>query len=276
MQQVHEVGLDDLLDANKRDLLRHAFTDPDRLRPAKTRQALTEEAAERFAALALRLRARGNDAQTVAHFVNRLVFCLFGEDVGLLPDRMFQRMMERAQPDPSRFASYAATLFAAIRTGGEVGFEPVAWFNGGLFDDDAALPLNKADLADLLAAARLDWSSIDPSILGTLFERGLDPDKRSQLGAHYTAKSKFSSVWPVGIFEVFSPVLMRRSSRPDRSASLRYHLTNCMLVCHDCEMESFRGRPRPGGPRRPSAPSDDAGAFWRAGAEVRRPRRDPD
>ena len=32
----------------------------------------------------------------------------------------------------------------------------------------------------------LDWAEIDPSIFGTLFERGLDPDKRSQLGAHYT------------------------------------------------------------------------------------------
>ena len=29
-----------------------------------------------------------------------------------------------------------------------------------------------------------------PSILGTLFERGLDPDKRAQLGAHYTDRDK--------------------------------------------------------------------------------------
>jgi type II restriction/modification system DNA methylase subunit YeeA len=38
----------------------------------------------------------------------------------------------------------------------------------------------------LLGACVLDWSSIEPSIFGTLFERGLDPGKRSQLGAHYT------------------------------------------------------------------------------------------
>lgn len=81
VQQVHEVALDDFLDANKRDLLRHAFTDPERLKPAKTRAALTEEAAERFAVLAQRLRARGHAARGVAHFVNRLVFCLFAENV---------------------------------------------------------------------------------------------------------------------------------------------------------------------------------------------------
>ena len=80
--------------------------------------------------------------------------------------------------------------FAVAVVGGLVGFEAVAWFNGGLFDDGAALPLEAADIEMVLAASDLDWSEIDPSILGTLFERGLDPGKRSQLGAHYTARDK--------------------------------------------------------------------------------------
>ena len=81
-------------------------------------------------------------------------------------------------------------LFAAMRTGGLVGFEDVAWFNGGLFDSDDAVPMEKADIEQALKAARVDWAEIDPSIFGTLFERGLDPDKRSQLGAHYTDRDK--------------------------------------------------------------------------------------
>ena len=48
-----------------------------------------------------------------------------------------------------------------------VGFEAVAWFNGGLFDDGAALPLEKSDIETVLAAADLDWSEIDPSTLGS-------------------------------------------------------------------------------------------------------------
>ncbi len=39
--------------------------------------------------------------------------------------------------------------------------------------------------------AALNWSAIDVSIFGTLFERGLDPSKRSQLGAHYTDDTTF-------------------------------------------------------------------------------------
>jgi type II restriction/modification system DNA methylase subunit YeeA len=126
----------------------------------------------------------------VAHFVNRLVFCMFAEDVGLLPGRMFQRMLEQGAKQPERFAAMAKQLFAAMRGGGLVGFEEVAWFNGGLFDDDGALPLEKEDIEQALSAAKLDWAEIDPSIFGTLFERGLDPDKRSQLGAHYTDRDK--------------------------------------------------------------------------------------
>ncbi|MDR2014229.1 MAG: hypothetical protein LBP99_01220 [Azoarcus sp.] len=94
VQQVREIALDDLTDAAKRDLLRDCFLDPEKLRPAQTRQMLTEDAACEFAALAQRLRERGHEAHTVAHFVNRLVFCMFAEDVNLLPNKMFQRMLE--------------------------------------------------------------------------------------------------------------------------------------------------------------------------------------
>lgn len=192
--EVHDIALDDLMDGAKRDFLLHAFTDPDRLKPRKSRQALTEEAAEKFVRLAQRLRERGNDAEATAHFVNRIVFCMFAEDVNLLPNKMFQRMLELSLPDPAEFQDNASQLFAAMRSGGKLGLEKVEWFNGGLFDSDDALALEKGDIAELLMTARLDWSDIDPSILGTLFERGLDPDKRSQLGAHYTDRDKIMMI----------------------------------------------------------------------------------
>ncbi len=197
----HEFTLDDLADGATRDKLKWAMSEPERLRPGETRQMVTERAAATFAELAQGLRDRGHDPQTVAHFVNRLVFCMFAEDVGLLPGNMFTRMLERTRGDPEKFADYASRLFGAMATGGDVGFEPVAWFNGGLFDDDAALPLDREGIETALRAAALDWSEIDPSILGTLFERGLDPDKRSQLGAHYTDRDK--------IMRIVDPVIVR-------------------------------------------------------------------
>ena len=185
----HEVRLDEIADPIRLGVLKSVFADPERLRPGTTRAALTAKAAAEFAELAGRLRSRGNDPQVVAHFVNRLVFCLFADDVGLLPAGLFERMLDAARKRPAQFHGYASRLFAAMaERGGEVDFTPVAWFNGGLFDDGAALPLEADDVALLQRAAALDWAEVDPSILGTLFERGLDPDKRSQLGAHYTSR----------------------------------------------------------------------------------------
>ena len=190
VSETHEFALDDLADAAARDTLKWAMSDPQRLKPGESRQELTERAAAAFASLAQALRGRGSEPQAVARFVNRLVFCMFAEDVGLLPDDMFTRMLEQARKRPQEFVVMARDLFRAMAAGGLVGFEPVAWFNGGLFADDAALPLERPDIETALKAAALDWSEIDPSILGTLFERGLDPDKRSQLGAHYTDRDK--------------------------------------------------------------------------------------
>ena len=194
VQQVHHITLDDLLDASKRDLLRACFTDPEKLKPSKTRQLLTEEAAQRFATLAQRLRTRGHAPDAVAHFVNRLIFCMFAEDVGLLPDKLFEQMLDASRIDPAEFEANSRTLFEAMRKGGRIDFKKIEWFNGGLFDTDGTLPLEKADILDLIEASKLDWSDIDPSILGTLFERGLDPDKRSQLGAHYTDRDKIMMI----------------------------------------------------------------------------------
>ena len=201
VSRTHEFGLDDLTDAAQRDKLKWAFSNPERLRPGETRQALTEQAAETFASLAKSLRQRGHDPQAVAHFVNRLVFCMFAEDVGLLAGNMFTRMLEHARKKPEDFSALARDLFGAMARGGRIGFETVDWFNGGLFDDDTVLPLNRTEIETTLSAAVLDWSEIDPSILGTLFERGLDPGKRSQLGAHYTDRDK--------VMLIVEPVVIR-------------------------------------------------------------------
>ncbi|MCP5450957.1 MAG: class I SAM-dependent DNA methyltransferase [Gammaproteobacteria bacterium] len=183
---VHRLTLDDLSDPDRFQTLRWAFTDPDRLKPGQTRQAVTEVAASLLGDLAQRLRQRGHAPQPVAHFMTRLLFCLFAEDIGLLPDRLFSDLLAEARRNPTEFPALAGGLFRAMQSGGRFGLTRIAWFNGGLFDDDTCLPLERADLDLLHSAAVLDWSAIEPAIFGTLFERGLDPDKRSQLGAHYT------------------------------------------------------------------------------------------
>jgi len=199
--ECHVFELQDLLDAQVRQRLRWVWTDPERFRPSRTTQDVTAEAAARFADLAQRLAARGHDPQTTAHFLIQCLFCLFAEDAGLLPARLFERILDKSAAAPEKLSPRLAELFAAMRAGGDFALETIAWFNGGLFQTLAPLPLQAEEAAILRQAARMDWSQIEPSIYGTLFERGLDPAKRSQLGAHYTD--------PDTISRLIDPVIVR-------------------------------------------------------------------
>jgi siroheme synthase/SAM-dependent methyltransferase len=198
--ECHAFALDDLLRADARARLRRLWTEPEAFRPARSNRDITEEAARTFAATAERLRAAGTPAGQVSHFLTQCVFSFFAEDVGLLPARLFERLVG-VPVAPAVLRQQLAKLFEAMRDGGLFGVDAVPWFNGGLFATIAVPPLADADVAALKAASALDWSAIDPSIFGTLFERGLDPAKRSQLGAHYTD--------PATIQRLVQPVVQR-------------------------------------------------------------------
>jgi hypothetical protein len=191
------------------DLFRRLFTNPDSFKPDKTTEAVTLNLAREFGKLADRLIERyppddltlfQRAGDPVAHFLMKVMFCLFAEDIGLLPDKAFTKIVQRSQQDPEKFTERAGNLFAAMRTGGEYGSDDIPYFNGGLFDDKPALPLTHGDLTILRWVAEQDWSGVEPSIFGTLFERLLDPKKRAQIGAHYTSKAD--------ILLVVEPVVM--------------------------------------------------------------------
>lgn len=181
--QQHVIQLADPRSVEARDLLRNCFLHPERLRPTETRESVTAQAAAGFARIALLLRQH-YDERRVAHFINKLVFCLFAEDIDLLPDRVFAELLDEAAKSPDDCEQMLRQLFGAMANPrGRYGPKAIPWFNGGLFDDDDVLPLNVVALAELATAARLDWKAIDPTIFGTLFESGLDDKKRAEMAS---------------------------------------------------------------------------------------------
>lgn len=184
--EVHTIHLEDIGLPDNLAKLQALFDNPDRFRPVRTTLAVTEEAAGRMGAVAKRLTERGNDPLEVAHFLIQCVFCMFSEDAGILPEKLFETVLDKSNPDGSKAQARLTMLFEAMTKGGAFGADDIPWFNGGLFENVAVPALETADVVELLAAARMNWGAIEPAILGTLFERGLNPDMRSQLGAHYT------------------------------------------------------------------------------------------
>ena len=104
-------------------------------------------------------------------------------------------------------------LFAKMSSdGGLLGAEQIQWLNGGLFDGPEVLPLGTVEIKLVQKVSRLDWSQVEPAIFGTLFERGLDPSKRSQLGAHYTDREAILRLVEPVLMAPFGAILKRRRS----------------------------------------------------------------
>ena len=200
VKRVVELSLDDLLDPHRLEILKAVFNNPGTLKAAQTTEQVTRDAAAQFARMAKILADYGEDPEKIAHFLIRLLFILFAEDVGLLPLDIFSKLTINARLRPQAFSQQVRQLFASMATGGWFGAEEIAHFDGRLFDDDTVLEMDSECLDILAEVSYLDWASIEPSIFGTLFERSLDPSKRSQLGAHYTSKDD--------ILLIVEPVLM--------------------------------------------------------------------
>ncbi len=192
VKKIHTIALADLASPASIDLLRRVFTDPQSFKPTITPAKVTEEIAKQFGELAASLHRRGHDPHDGAHFLMKCMFCLFAEDVDLLPKELFKRMLVQWHRQPAQLVKVMAALFEAMRAGGAFGSDPIAWFNGGLFEEPPgkpqALELTEPEIGVLIIAAKQDWSSVEPAIFGTLFERSLDPTKRAQIGAHYTSR----------------------------------------------------------------------------------------
>lgn len=190
------IQLEDVGKAENLQKLRWLFSPDDvkNLRPLKSNAAITRDTAIEFAVLAESMRKRDLDAHQVAHFLIQCIFCMYAEDEGLLhvgvsdDPSIFTGILRSAKDSPDKAKSRMAALFRAMQVkGSQYGNDDIAWFNGGLFKAIDIPPLTADDLTILRRAAEeLDWRAIDPTIFGTLFERGLDPKARAPLGAHYT------------------------------------------------------------------------------------------
>ena len=189
-RQSYRIDMDDLREPKVQDRLRAIWNDPLSLDPTRISAEVTRDIAERLAKIAKRLEGK-HDAKDVAEFLMRCLFTMFAEDVKLIPEKGFHKLLGQMKDTPEHFAAALESLWAVMDSGG---YAPhlnatLKKFNGSLFKKRAALPLDRDDINELWIAAGKDWSDVEPAIFGTLLERALDPRERSKLGAHYTPRA---------------------------------------------------------------------------------------
>ena len=191
----YDVGIGEFAQPERLELLRDAFFAPHRFRERlRSVDAVTRETASLFQSIVEDMEARNEDPERLARYLNQLVFCLYSEDAGLLPDGLFTRTVEQHYRDPASFDEAIRGLFDAMGAGKFYGPDRVAHFNGDLFNTVDTVELSTVALQRLGETCKSNWRDIEPSIFGTLFERALDASKRAQTGAHYTGADDITLV----------------------------------------------------------------------------------
>lgn len=128
-------------------------------------------------------------------FFTRLLFCFFAEDTGIFADNQFTNAVgSQTQPDGSDLAEFLTGLFKALDTE-DPAEKPkhlvdFPYVNGRLFtiSNEQVVPrFTKQAREELIASGTLIWRDINPDIFGSMFQAIVTPDKRSDLGQHYTS-----------------------------------------------------------------------------------------
>jgi hypothetical protein len=187
----YRILLADLEKEEIRGRLRLLFSDPLELDPSKRAAKVTSDLAKRLARLAVLLEQSGNTPEKVAGFLMRCLFTMFAEDVHLLPERSFTKLLQDYKNNLQHLPNALKSLWISMDKGG---FDAalhmtIPQFNGFLYKEQEALFLTEAQLDLLILASEADWADVEPAIFGTLLERALEPRERHKLGAHYTPRA---------------------------------------------------------------------------------------
>lgn len=203
-------------------LFRDIWTNPAARDPKLVSAEVTQQVTKRLAAVSqwleetqrvktkgLTPREQSLAVEETALFVMRLLFCMFAEDIGLLPEKRFTEFLAESVEDDRNFDNGLHDLWSMMNAAhgsrwSWVMREDVRYFNGGLFEDNKTYPLGRAERGELLAAAKHNWRNVEPAIFGTLLEQALSTEQRAKLGAHYTPRAYVERLVDATIMEVLN------------------------------------------------------------------------
>lgn len=144
------------------------------------------------------------DVTRTQHFILQCVLALFSEDVELLPKGFFTQIILDCLDGKCNAYDEIGNLFRQMANPHQARagkFKDIPYFNGGLFKDVDPVILDEHCLKVLKAVADKDWTTVNPSIFGALFEGTMRSDERHKFGAHFTSE--------VDMLRVITPTIIR-------------------------------------------------------------------
>ncbi len=194
-----------------------AIISGNRTRISQEEITVDQEAARLMANLYLELESHGFEGHETSVFLIRLLFLLFGDDTGMWEKNLFLRLVMGTREDGSDVGSKFDTLFEVLNTSEEMRsqglsneFRAFPFVNGGIFAEKISLiDFNKKMRVALVEVANYDWTTINPTIFGSLFQLIKNKEARRELGEHYTSEENINKI----VYPLFMNELQERLAR---------------------------------------------------------------
>lgn len=166
----------------------------------------------------------------------RLMFLMFCEDAGLIEPGLFRDYV--ASVDGGHLRGALIELFGWLDTDDEARKQEYPsellarfpYMNGGLFRERIQIPqLNEQVHYEILVSGcqEFDWSGVDPTVFGSIFEGALSHDTRRSGGMHYTSPENIHKVidplFLDGLKEELDEILAKQNPSARTRALRAYH-----------------------------------------------------
>ena len=172
-----------------------------------------QKAAKLMADLYVQLEKFGYEGHDASVFLVRILFCLFADDTRMWKTDLFYNLVMDSNPLGTDLGPRLSSLFQTLNTPKEQRIGPrdpltadFPYVNGGIFSERIeTINFNSAMRNALMNACMYDWSSINPTIFGALFQNIKSKDERRANGEHYTTEQNIEkTILPLFIDELHS------------------------------------------------------------------------
>jgi hypothetical protein len=170
-----------------------------------------QKAAQLMADLYVQLEKYGYEGHEASVFMVRVLFCLFADDTRMWKSGIFQDLVRDTNEQGSDLGPRLSTLFTVLdtpkdqRKGPQDAFlADFPYVNGGIFSERLeTIHFNQPMRQALINACNYDWSTINPTIFGALFQDIKSKDARRANGEHYTTEENIDkTIGPLFIDEL--------------------------------------------------------------------------
>ena len=203
-----------------------AIISGNRTRISQEEITVDQEAARLMANLYLELEDNGFEGHETSIFLIRILFLLFGDDTGMWSKNTFLKLVMGTKEDGSDVGSKIDTLFEVLNSSKDnrpkdlsEEFRPFPYVNGGIFAEKiSVIDFDRKMRRALVEVANYDWTTINPTIFGSLFQLIKNREARRELGEHYTSEENINKI----VYPLFLDELQERlASAWDSKKELR-------------------------------------------------------